>query len=139
MILFREHGGLIFQGTDGLPFTNHIRSLKKVPPLQTAIANYSNVSTLQYSGIFSDHGNKFLHHELDRGCDAAVVKRIRIHDLRHSHVSMLIDMGCTPVDVSNSVGHENIDITMHYAHMFPKKQLEIANRLGSVNDWQEVI
>ena len=31
---------------------------KKVPPLQTAIANYSNVFNLQYSGIFSDHGNK---------------------------------------------------------------------------------
>ena len=67
------------------------------------------------------------------------MKRIRIHDLRHSHVSMLIDMGFTPVDVANRVGHENIDITMHYAHMFPKKQLEIANRLESVNDWQEVI
>lgn len=81
----------------------------------------------------------FLHHELDRGCDAAGVKRIRIHDLRHSHVSMLIDMGFTPVDVANRVGHENIDITMHYAHMFPKKQLEIANRLESENNWQEVI
>lgn len=81
----------------------------------------------------------FLHHELDRGCDAAGVKRIRIHDLRHSHVSMLINMGFTPVDVANRVGHENIDITMHYAHMFPKKQLEIANRLESENNWQEVI
>ena len=81
----------------------------------------------------------FLHHELDRGCDATGVKRIRIHDLRHSHVSMLIDMGFTPVDVANRVGHENIDITMHYAHMFPKKQLEIANRLESENNWQEVI
>ena len=81
----------------------------------------------------------FLHHELDRGCDATGVKRIRIHDLRHSHVSMLIDMGFTPVDVANRVRHENIDITMHYAHMFPKKQLEIANRLESENNWQEVI
>ena len=37
---------------------NHIRGLKKVPPLQAAIANHSNVFNLQYSGIFSDHGNK---------------------------------------------------------------------------------
>ena len=35
----------------------------------------------------------YLHHEMDRGAKAAGVKRIRIHDLRHSHVSLLIEMG----------------------------------------------
>lgn len=35
----------------------------------------------------------YLHHEMDRGSKAAGVKRIRIHDLRHSHISLLIDMG----------------------------------------------
>ena len=34
----------------------------------------------------------YLHHEMDRGAKAAGVKRIRIHDLRHSHISLLIDM-----------------------------------------------
>lgn len=80
-----------------------------------------------------------MHHEIDRGCELSGVKRIRVHDLRHSHISMLIDMGFSPVDIANRVGHENIDITMHYAHMFPKKQVEIAKRLSSVNDWQEVV
>ena len=36
----------------------------------------------------------YLHHEMDRGAKAAGVKRIRIHDLRHSHIALLIDMGC---------------------------------------------
>ena len=40
---------------------------------------------------------QYLSHEMDRGCKAAGVKRIRIHDLRHSHVSLLIDMGFTDV------------------------------------------
>lgn len=35
----------------------------------------------------------YLHHEMDRGLQEAGVKRIRIHDLRHSHISLLIDMG----------------------------------------------
>jgi len=52
---------------------------------------------------------------------------------------MLIDMGFSAVDIANRVGHENIDITMHYAHMFPHKQDEIVNKLENVNDWQEVI
>lgn len=30
----------------------------------------------------------YLHHEMDRGSDKARVKRIRIHDLRHSHVCL---------------------------------------------------
>lgn len=35
----------------------------------------------------------YLHHETDRGAKAAGVKRIRIHDLRHSYISLLIEMG----------------------------------------------
>lgn len=72
----------------------------------------------------------YLHHEMDRGSKTANVKRIRIHDLRHSHVSLLIDMGFSAVDIANRVGHESIDITFRYAHMFPTKQSEIANKLN---------
>ena len=32
----------------------------------------------------------FLSHEMERGCKATGVKRIRIHDIRHSHASLLI-------------------------------------------------
>ena len=71
----------------------------------------------------------YLHREMDRGSKAAGVKRIRIHDLRHSHVSMLVNQGFTAVDIANRVGHESIDITFRYAHMFPSTQTEIANRL----------
>ena len=49
-----------------------------------------------------------LHHEMDRGCKETGVKRIRIHDLRHSHVSMLIDMGFSAVDIAERVGHESV-------------------------------
>ena len=72
----------------------------------------------------------YMHHEMERGCKLANVKRIRIHDLRHSHVSLLIDMGFSAVDIANRVGHESIDITFRYAHMFPNKQSEIANKLN---------
>ena len=59
------------------------------------------------------------------------VKRIRIHDLRHSHVSLLIEMGFSAVAIAERVGHESIDITYRYAHLFPTKQTEMANRLNS--------
>lgn len=71
----------------------------------------------------------YLHNEMDRGSKAAGVKRIRIHDLRHSHVSMLINQGFSAVDIAERLGHESIDVTYRYAHMFPTTQTEIANRL----------
>ena len=71
----------------------------------------------------------YLHHEMDRGAKAAGVKRIRIHDLRHSHVSLLIDMGFTPVAIADRLGHESIEVTLRYAHLFPSKQAEMIERL----------
>ena len=71
----------------------------------------------------------FLHHELDRGCKIAGVKRIRLHDLRHSHVSLLIDLGFSVVAIADRVGHESIEITFRYAHLFPSKQTEMADQL----------
>jgi len=72
----------------------------------------------------------YLHHEMDRGSKATGVKRIRIHDLRHSHVSLLIEMGFSAVAIADRVGHESIDITYRYAHLFPSKQTEMADRLN---------
>lgn len=71
----------------------------------------------------------YLHHEMDRGAKKAGVKRIRIHDLRHSHISLLIEMGFTALAIADRVGHESIDITYRYAHLFPTKQTEMADRL----------
>ena len=71
----------------------------------------------------------YLHHEMDRGAKAAGVKRIRIHDLRHSAISLLIEMGFSALAIADRVGHESIDITYRYAHLFPNKQTEMANKL----------
>lgn len=71
----------------------------------------------------------YLHREMDRGAKEAGVKRIRIHDIRHSHVSLLIDMGFSATAIADRVGHESIDITYNYAHLFPSKQTEMAEKL----------
>ena len=71
----------------------------------------------------------YLHHEMNRGAKASGIKRIRVHDIRHSHVSHLIELGFSAVAIADRVGHESIDITYRYAHMFPSKQEEMAGRL----------
>ena len=74
----------------------------------------------------------YLHHEMDRGAKESGVKRIRIHDLRHSHISLLIEMGFSAVAIADRVGHESIDITYRYAHLFPSTQNEMADRLSDL-------
>lgn len=72
----------------------------------------------------------YLYREMDRGSVRANIKRIRVHDLRHSHVSLLIEMGFSALAIADRVGHESIDITYRYAHLFPTRQKEIANKLN---------
>ena len=67
---------------------------------------------------------------VNKAIKKAGVRKIRIHDLRHSHVSLLIDMGFSAVAIAERVGHESIEITYRYAHMFPSKQTEMAERLN---------
>ena len=75
----------------------------------------------------------YLHREMDRGAETAGIKRIRIHDLRHSHISLLIDMCYSAVAIADRVGHESIEITYRYAHVFPSKQKEMASKLDDLN------
>lgn len=63
----------------------------------------------------------YLHHEMDRGAKAAGVKRIRIHDLRHSHVSLLIDMGYSAVAIADRVGHESNVNPMDFCMRFENR------------------
>lgn len=53
-------------------------------------------------------------------CDLAGVKKIRIHDFRHSCASLLISKGVSIVAVSKRLGHSNIEQTLNtYSHMMP--------------------
>lgn len=72
----------------------------------------------------------YLHREMERGCKETGLQKIRIHDLRHSHVSLLIELGFSAVVIADRLGHESIEITYRYAHLFLSKQNEMANKLN---------
>ena len=75
----------------------------------------------------------YLNHEMERGCKACGVKKIRVHDLRHSHVSLLINMGYTALAIGKRVGHSAEKITYRYAHLFPSVQQDMADQLDAEN------
>ena len=67
---------------------------------------------------------------LKRGTEKTNLPKIRVHDLRHSHVSLLIHLGYSAVAIADRMGHESIHITYRYAHLFPSVQDDMAKRLN---------
>ncbi|EJY55883.1 integrase family protein [Alicyclobacillus hesperidum URH17-3-68] len=61
------------------------------------------------------------------------VPRIRIHDLRHTHATLLLLKGIHPKVVSERLGHEDISITLRtYSHVLPVMQDEAAEKIDAV-------
>ena len=76
----------------------------------------------------------FMEHQIVRGAKESGVKRIRLHDIRHSHASMLVAMGFQPLEIKDRLGHEKIETTLNtYSHLYPNKQMELADRLEIMN------
>lgn len=100
---------------------------------QNELINYKDDKDKPYSPVYLKTmfpvTKSYLYREMERGSKQAGIKRIRIHDIRHSHVSLLIDMGFSATAIADRVGHESIDITYNYAHLFPSKQTEMAEKL----------
>jgi integrase len=71
--------------------------------------------------------------EMKKIAVAAGVKIIRVHDLRHSHASLLIHLNVNPLFISKRLGHEKVDTTLNiYAHLYPdssEKIIELLNKL----------
>src|SRR5688572_9785463 len=52
--------------------------------------------------------------------DKAKLRRIRMHDLRHSYASILISAGVSPAYVQKQLGHASIKLTVDtYTHLIP--------------------
>ena len=119
------------------------KNTEKAPPKQVEVKlDFDSIASLRavsYTHLLYGIGvddrmftvtKSYLHREMDRGSKEAGVPRIRIHDIRHSAVSLLIDMGFSATAIADRVGHESIDITYNYAHLFPSKQTEMADKLN---------
>lgn len=112
-----------------------IRKIVMPDFLAEEIQNYlDGFYKLKPKDLIFTFSKSYLHHEMDRGAKKANVKRIRVHDLRHSHVSLLIKLGFSATAIADRVGHESIDITYRYAHLFPSKQNEMAYTLSQMRN-----
>lgn len=63
----------------------------------------------------------------------AGVKKIRVHDLRHSHAALLIRQGVTPYAIKERLGHESITTTLNtYGALYPDADANIATMINNL-------
>lgn len=69
----------------------------------------------------------------DKYCELANIKKIRIHDFRHSHASLLLSMNVPIIVISERLGHSDINMTLNtYSHMIPKDEDKAVNILNQI-------
>ena len=62
------------------------------------------------------------------------VKKIRIHDFRHSHASLLANNGINIQEIARRLGHSDIGITLKtYSHLYPKESERALSVLNNIN------
>lgn len=86
------------------------------------------------------YNRAYLTNELKKSCQMTGVRRIRVHDIRHSHVSLLINQGFDALVIARRVGHEKVSTTLNtYAHLFPHKQERLVSVLEGLGKENEII
>ena len=70
-----------------------------------------------------------LNKKLTRCTQLTYLPDIRVHDLRHSHASLCIELGYSIVLVAKRIG-DTVPVVMRtYAHLYPNKQAELVSKL----------
>jgi integrase len=65
--------------------------------------------------------------------EAEKLPRLRFHDLRHTHASLLLANGVNPKIIQERLGHSKIDVTLNtYSHLLPTMQADAADLLDSI-------
>ena len=73
-------------------------------------------------------------HKLKQVVQKTGVKKIRVHDIRHSHAAFLINKGIQPLMIKERFGHTDIRITLNtYGHLYPDQQKVVADMLDDEN------
>lgn len=71
--------------------------------------------------------------ENEKIAKAAEVKKIRLHDFRHSHVSLLANSGINIQEIARRLGHANIEMTWNtYSHLYPREEERAVSILDKI-------
>jgi len=143
------HGGFcevrrgVVLGQETTPKSHKIRRVDMSHQLQATLKSVKELRQLEAMAegrelapwVFLDkRGNRWKERHLRRvwvKCwEAAELRHVRFHDLRHTYASELAEQGAPPKYVQLQLGHSSIQVTMDiYSHFFEKRNLGWVNKL----------
>ena len=111
-----------------------IRTIKIDDILAQDIKDYLDKARYILNNDFIFRYTKPYYLEIFRGIALKVLrKRLRIHDLRHSHASLLINNGVDILLISKRLGHSNTAMTLNvYSHLYPNKEFETIELINNI-------
>lgn len=112
---------------------NSIRSVILPPSLVEQLRTYiDRIYDIDAWGRLFPFTRSKLRIAMDKGCSGSGVKHIRLHDLRHSHVSLLIEMGFQPLLIAERIGDTVEMVNDIYGHLYPNKHRDVATALDAL-------
>lgn len=109
--------------------TEKIATTPICEPLKKVLQNYDAPNGRFFFGGDAPITDNTLRRAFNRYCELAQVKQIRIHDLRHSFVSMLIHLGANLTVVADLIGDTLQQVTKTYAHLYEEDKLKIIAKI----------
>ena len=98
-------------------------------PLKEILNTYNKPNGEFFFGDKKPIAENTLTRAFDRYCDIAKVKRIRLHDLRHSFVSMIISLGANVMVVADLIGDKTEQIFETYGHLYTDDKAKIMSKI----------
>lgn len=113
------------------------KSKRKILLSNQVITQLEEYKTTLYKPTKSEQVFKWskrgLEQTIAEACKLSGVKRIRVHDLRHSHASLLIHLGFSPLMIADRLGHESVQTTLNtYSHLYPSEQSKLIDTLNNL-------
>ncbi len=118
----------------GPPKTDNSARRISMPPaiMQEIQAYVGKIYSVQPQDRVFTFTDSFIRKHIKRGAEKAGIPCIRIHDLRHSHVSLLIDLGFSPHLIAERIGDTVQMVNNIYGHLYPGRRGEVADRLNQI-------
>lgn len=109
------------------------RSLSIPAFLSLDLKRYFNIHKISPDQRIFHFSKYHLYSAMNKACNRSLVKKIRIHDLRHSHASLLLELNFSPSVIASRLGHESILTTMRiYSHLYPDINMKISEKLNKL-------
>ena len=116
-----------------------IRKIDMPAGIMQAVKEYIDTLDEITSPLFTMSQNNLLD-SIHKYAKKANVREIRIHDLRHSHASLLIHCGVPITTISKRLGHQSPKITLEvYSHMYNESGEQTAKKLQEIFVGQSVV